>query len=41
MARNLAPWDPAKGHDGNPFTWLGALGGLAYMAAIGFMRLHG
>ena len=31
----------AKGHDGNPFTWLGALGGLAYLAAIVIMRLRG
>jgi hypothetical protein len=31
----------AKGRDGNPFTWLGALGGLAYLAAIVVMRLRG
>ncbi|MBV9415583.1 MAG: hypothetical protein JO363_11450 [Solirubrobacterales bacterium] len=31
----------AKGHDGNPFAWLGALGGVAYLAAIVVMRLRG
>ena len=31
----------AKGHDGTPFTWLGAVGGLAYLAAIVVMRLRG
>ena len=31
----------AHGHDGNPYTWLGALGGLAYLAAIVVMRLRG
>jgi hypothetical protein len=31
----------AKGRDGNPFTSLGALGGLAYLAAIVVMRLRG
>jgi hypothetical protein len=31
----------ARGHDGNPYTWLGALGGLAYLAAIVVMRLRG
>jgi hypothetical protein len=31
----------AKGHDGNPYSWLGALGGLAYLGAIVVMRLRG
>ena len=31
----------ARGHDGNPFTWLGALGGVAYLAAVVVMRLRG
>jgi drug/metabolite transporter (DMT)-like permease len=31
----------AHGRDGNPFTWLGALGGIAYIAAIVAMRLRG
>lgn len=24
----------ARGHDGNPYAWLGAVGGLAYLAAV-------
>ncbi len=28
----------AKGHSGNPFMWLGAIAGLAYMAAIAVLR---
>jgi drug/metabolite transporter (DMT)-like permease len=31
----------AQGRDGSPYTWLGALGGLAYIAAIIVMRLRG
>ncbi len=31
----------AHGRDGNPFTWLGALGGIAYLAAIVVMRAGG
>jgi hypothetical protein len=31
----------AHGRDGNPFTWLGALGGIAYIAAIVVMRARG
>ncbi len=31
----------ARGHDGNPFTWLGAIGGLAYLTAVIAMRLRG
>jgi drug/metabolite transporter (DMT)-like permease len=30
----------AQGHDGNPYSWLGALGGLAYLAAIVVMRVR-
>jgi hypothetical protein len=28
----------AKGHDGNPYGLLGAVGGLAYIAAVAFLR---
>jgi drug/metabolite transporter (DMT)-like permease len=31
----------ARGHDGAPYTWLGALGGLAYIAAIVWLRMRG
>ena len=31
----------AHGRDGNPYTWLGALGGIAYLAALVVMRLRG
>jgi hypothetical protein len=31
----------ARGHDGTPFTWLGAIGGLAYLAAVLAMRIRG
>jgi hypothetical protein len=31
----------ARGHDGTPFTWLGAIGGLAYLAAVVAMRVRG
>ena len=31
----------AHGHDGNPYTWLGALGGVAYLVALVVMRLRG
>ena len=31
----------AHGRDGNPFAWLGALGGVAYIVAIVTMRLRG
>jgi hypothetical protein len=31
----------AHGRDGNPYTWLGALGGIAYLAALVFMRVRG
>jgi drug/metabolite transporter (DMT)-like permease len=31
----------AHGRNGNPFTWLGALGGFSYMAALLVMRLRG
>ena len=31
----------ARGHDGNPYGQLMAVGGLAYLAAIGFMRWRG
>jgi hypothetical protein len=31
----------ARGHDGNPYGALGAVGGLSYLAAIAFMRWRG
>jgi len=31
----------AHGHNGNPYTWLAAIGGVAYMAALVVMRLRG
>jgi len=31
----------AHGRDGNPYTWLGAIGGVSYLAAVIFMRLRG
>jgi drug/metabolite transporter (DMT)-like permease len=31
----------ARGHDGSPFTWLGAIAGLAYLAAIVVFRARG
>jgi hypothetical protein len=31
----------AHGHNGNPYSWLGALGGLAYICAIVAMRIRG
>lgn len=30
----------AQGHDGQPFTWLGALGGVAYMGAVAVLRFR-
>jgi hypothetical protein len=31
----------AKGHSGNPYGWLGAIGGLTYLAAIVGFRIRG
>ncbi|HET7052112.1 MAG TPA: hypothetical protein VFI54_27830 [Solirubrobacteraceae bacterium] len=31
----------ARGHDGSPFTWLGAIAGVTYLAAIVVFRLRG
>jgi hypothetical protein len=31
----------ARGHNGNPYTWLGAVAGVSYLAAVVFMRLRG
>ncbi len=31
----------ANGHDGNPYTWLGAVAGVAYLAAVIAMRIRG
>jgi len=31
----------ARGHDGAPYTWLGAIGGLSYLFAVVALRLRG
>jgi hypothetical protein len=31
----------ARGHSGEPFTWLGAIAGLTYLAAIVIFRIRG
>jgi hypothetical protein len=31
----------ARGHSGNPYMWLGALAGLTYVLAVGFLRWRG
>jgi hypothetical protein len=31
----------ARGHDGSPYTWLGALAGVAYAVAVAFLRWRG
>jgi hypothetical protein len=31
----------ARGHSGEPYTWLGAIGGLTYIAAIVVFRIRG
>jgi hypothetical protein len=31
----------ARGHDGSPYAWLGAIAGLAYLFAIAFFRWRG
>ena len=33
--------ESARGHDGSPYTWLGALAGVAYVAAVAFLRWRG
>jgi hypothetical protein len=33
-------WEWAHGRDGSPYAQLGAIGGLAYVVAIGFLRLR-
>jgi hypothetical protein len=30
----------ARGHDGNPYAWLGAIGGLTYLVAIVVLRMR-
>jgi hypothetical protein len=39
----IAAWlvEIARGHSGNPYGWLGALGGLAYILAVAFFRWRG
>ena len=31
----------ARGNDTNPYTWLGAIGGLAYLVAVAALRIRG
>jgi hypothetical protein len=31
----------ARGHNGNPYSWLGAIGGITYLAAIVVFRIRG
>jgi len=31
----------ARGHDGSPYGWLGAIAGLAYLAAVVLFRIRG
>jgi hypothetical protein len=31
----------ARGHDGSPYAWLGAIGGLTYLLAVVVLRLRG
>jgi hypothetical protein len=31
----------ARGHNGQPYTWLGAIAGLAYLAAVVVLRVRG
>jgi hypothetical protein len=31
----------ARGHDGAPYNWLGAIAGIAYLVAIAVLRLRG
>ena len=31
----------ARGHSGAPYTWLGALAGLTYIAAVAYLRWRG
>jgi len=31
----------ARGHDGSPYAWLGAIGGLAYLVAVIVLRARG
>ncbi|HUZ69893.1 MAG TPA: hypothetical protein VMU65_09295 [Candidatus Saccharimonadales bacterium] len=31
----------AQGHSGEPYDWLGAIGGLAYIAAVIYLRVRG
>jgi uncharacterized membrane protein len=31
----------ARGHSGNPYGWLGAIGGVAYILAVAFFRWRG
>ncbi|WP_411277261.1 hypothetical protein [Gaiella sp.] len=31
----------ARGHEGSPYSWLGAIGGIAYLIAVAVLRVRG
>jgi hypothetical protein len=31
----------ARGHNGSPYSWLGAIAGIAYLVAVAVMRIRG
>jgi multisubunit Na+/H+ antiporter MnhB subunit len=33
--------DVARGQSGSPYSWLGAVAGIAYLAAVAFFRIRG
>ena len=43
MAAVIVAWlvEIARGHSGNPYGWLGAVTGLAYVLAVAFFRWRG
>ena len=34
-------WQIARGHTGEPYSWLGAIAGVAYIAGVVFIRVRG
>jgi putative transcriptional regulator len=38
---NTVEVEIGQGHSGAPYTWLAAIGGLAYLAAVGYYRSRG
>lgn len=43
IATVIVAWlvEIARGHSGNPYSWLGAIGGFAYIIAVAFFRWRG